>query len=170
MAGDGDTARFHVAFNILPVEVCHVDHYPYTNQNPADELSQLNQAIARGLDTDKDIVAFRASCMGARNAIDADNGSFWRNRFREKFALRSGRTSKDLRKTYQDRVEWLKRGTGYDFHWGHNKKEQDVVRILQDIIVGTCKLHFKFSKTVVDHAQNHSKANSTWTAGLGLGA
>lgn len=30
MDGDGDTARFDVAFNILPVEVCHVAHCPYT--------------------------------------------------------------------------------------------------------------------------------------------
>lgn len=67
-------------------------------------------------------------------------------------------------------MKWLKRGTGYDFHWGHSKKEQDVVRILRDIIVGMCKLCFTFSKIIADHAQNHSKACATWTAGLGLGA
>ncbi|OAK98834.1 hypothetical protein IQ06DRAFT_327330 [Phaeosphaeriaceae sp. SRC1lsM3a] len=112
---DSDSVRLDVAFNTLPIE--------------------LNQGIARYLESDKDFVAFRATCRGARNAIDADNGSFWRAVFREKFALRQGRTNKDLRRTYQRRMKLLRRGTGYDFYWGHSKREQDVVEVLQDIIV-----------------------------------
>ncbi|KAH7414389.1 hypothetical protein DE146DRAFT_763127 [Phaeosphaeria sp. MPI-PUGE-AT-0046c] len=112
---DKDSARFDVAFNILPVE--------------------LNHAIARYLETDKDIVAFRASCRGAKDAIDADNGSFWREKFRRKFALRRGRTNKELKKAYQRRMRWLHRGTGYDFHWGQKRREKDTVEVLREIIV-----------------------------------
>lgn len=111
---------------------------PCFHQIYANGLSQLNQAIARGLDRDKDIVAFRASCRGAKNAIDADNGSFWRDIFREKFALRPGRTNKELRRTYQRRMKWLKRATGLHFHWGYTPKEKEAIAVLREIIVGSC--------------------------------
>lgn len=132
---DSDSVRLDVAFNTLPIEACHTT-LSYLRPARTNNLQQLNQGIARYLESDKDFVAFRATCRGARNAIDADNGSFWRAVFREKFALRQGRTNKDLRRTYQRRMKLLRRGTGYDFYWGHSKREQDVVEVLQDIIVG----------------------------------
>lgn len=37
---------------------------------------------------------------------------------------------------YQRRAKMLQRGTSYDFFLGYKKREQDVVEILRDLIVG----------------------------------
>jgi hypothetical protein len=42
---------------------------------------------------DKDIATYRLICRVTNDAIDADRGSFWRTKFREKFALKEGRIS-----------------------------------------------------------------------------
>jgi hypothetical protein len=85
---------------------------------------------------DKDIATYRLICRVTNDAIDADRGSFWRTKFREKFALKEGRSNKELKKQYQRRAKWLRRGTGYDFFRGHKKREMDVVAVLKDLIVG----------------------------------
>ncbi|KAL5120293.1 hypothetical protein ACEQ8H_001851 [Pleosporales sp. CAS-2024a] len=87
---------------------------------------ELNQAIAHQLDNDVDIARFRAICRGTNDAVDADNGSFWRARFRNKYALKDGRSNTLLKKTYQKRAKQLRRGTGYDFFRGHKMLEMDV--------------------------------------------
>lgn len=98
--------------------------------------AQLNKAIAHHLDTDKGIISFRLVCRATNDAIDADHGSFWRHVFRRKYAIKPGTTNKDLRRLYQRRAKTLRRGTGYDFFRGFKKREQDVVEILKDLIVG----------------------------------
>lgn len=97
---------------------------------------QLNKAIAHYLNTDKDIVSFRLICRRTNDAIDADHGSFWRHRFREKYAFKEGTSNKELRRAYQRRSKMLRRGTGYDFFRGYKKRERDVVEVLRDLIVG----------------------------------
>jgi hypothetical protein len=37
---------------------------------------------------------------------------------------------------YQRRARMLRRGVGYDFSRGYKKREQDVVEVLKDLIVG----------------------------------
>jgi hypothetical protein len=73
------------------------------------------------------------------DAIDADQGSFWRVKFREKYALalRDSKTNQILKTKYQCRATLLRRGTGYNFFWGHKKRESDVVAVLRDLILGT---------------------------------
>ncbi|KAJ8109151.1 hypothetical protein OPT61_g7670 [Boeremia exigua] len=110
-----DTRSTSTAFNSLPIE--------------------LNKAIAHHLDTDKDIISFRLVCRGTNDAIDADHGSFWRHRFREKYAIKEGPSNKELRRAYQRRSKMLRRGTGYDFFRGYKKREQDVIDVLRDLIV-----------------------------------
>ncbi|KAF2995871.1 hypothetical protein E8E13_004081 [Curvularia kusanoi] len=110
-----DPPSTQTAFNTLPIE--------------------LNKAIAHCLDTDKDIISFRLVCRATNDAIDADRGSFWRLRFRERYAYKSGLVNKDLRRAYQRRSKMLRRGTGYDFFHGYRKREQDVIEVLRDLIV-----------------------------------
>jgi hypothetical protein len=38
---------------------------------------------------------------------------------------------------YQRRAKMLRRGTGYDYFRGYKKREQDVIEVLRDLIVGT---------------------------------
>ena len=97
---------------------------------------QLNQAIARELENDKDIAAYRLICRSTNDAIDADKGSFWRAKFREKFALREGVPNQQLKTLYQTRTKWLRRGTGYDLFFGTRQRERDVARVLRELIVG----------------------------------
>ena len=79
-------------------------------------------------------------CRGTNDAIDADHGSFWRHAFRQKYAFKEGPSNKELRRTYQRRAKMLRRGTGYDFFRGYKKREQDVIEVLRDLIVGECSL------------------------------
>jgi hypothetical protein len=102
----------------------------------ADNCQQLNQAIARQLETDKDIAIYRSLCRSTWDAVDADNGSFWRARFREKYALRNGRSNAELMDAYQRRRKQLRHGSGYDFFRGHARREVDVVEVLKELIVG----------------------------------
>jgi hypothetical protein len=102
----------------------------------SDKLRQLNQAIAHELNTDKDIAAYRLICRGTNDAIDADRGSFWRTKFRAKFAFKEGLSNKELKRLYQRRTKQLRRGTGYDFFWGYRKREMDVVAVLKELIIG----------------------------------
>ncbi|KAF2832993.1 hypothetical protein CC86DRAFT_338057 [Ophiobolus disseminans] len=104
-----------VAFNSLPIE--------------------LNQAIAREIENDKDLATYRLICRGTNDAVDADNLSFWRTKFREKFALKEGVANQELKQLYQNRTKQLARGTGYSFHRGHRLREKDVVKVLRELIV-----------------------------------
>jgi hypothetical protein len=104
----------------------------------SDKSRQLNQLVAREINTDKDIASFRAICRNTRDAIDADMGSFWRAKFREKFALRAGTSNMELQTTYQRRMKQLRRGTGYGFFRGHRQREIDVVGVLRELVLGKC--------------------------------
>ncbi|KAF2030143.1 hypothetical protein EK21DRAFT_66353 [Setomelanomma holmii] len=95
---------------------------------------ELNQAIARYLESDKDLANFRLICRKTNDAVDGDWGSFWRARFREKFAFQDGPSNKELKKSYQRRTKQLRRGTGCDFFRGHKSREQDVLRVLLELI------------------------------------
>ncbi|KAF2131437.1 hypothetical protein P153DRAFT_421501 [Dothidotthia symphoricarpi CBS 119687] len=103
------------AFNTLPIE--------------------LNKVIAHELDTDKDIATFRLICRSTNDAIDADKYSFWRARFREKYAAKEGMSNKEMKRTYQLRCKQLRRGIVYDFFRGHKKREVDVLEVLKDLIL-----------------------------------
>jgi hypothetical protein len=76
------------------------------------------------------------TCRGTLDAVDADGGSFWRARFREKFAFAEGCQNDELRRAYQSRMQQLRRGTGYPFFRGHNMREKDVAGVLKELIVG----------------------------------
>jgi hypothetical protein len=117
---DYDGPSTTTAFNILPIE--------------------LNKAIAHNLDSDADIARFSAICMATNNAIDADNLSFWRTRFRERFVLMAGTKNKDLKNKYIRRAKYLRWGTGLQFIRGHTGIERKVTAILTDLIVGECAI------------------------------
>jgi hypothetical protein len=40
-------------------------------------------------------------------------------------------------------MKQLRRGTGYEFFRGHKKREQDVVAVLKDLIVGKFLISFR---------------------------
>ncbi|CBX92578.1 hypothetical protein LEMA_P052840.1 [Plenodomus lingam JN3] len=107
------------AFNSLPIE--------------------LNKAIAHGLESDKDIATYRLVCQATNNAIDADNKSFWRARFRRSFVLQADKTNGELQKLYQRRSKLLRRGRGYTFFFGNDAHEQKVTEVLRDLIVDSFK-------------------------------
>jgi hypothetical protein len=65
-------------------------------------------------------------------------GSFWRAKFREKFALCAGTSNMELQTTYQRRMKQLRRGTGYSFFRGNRQREIDVVNVLRELIIGKC--------------------------------
>jgi hypothetical protein len=90
------------------------------------------------LDNDADIANFNAICKATSFAIDGDNLSFWRARFREKFALMAGTKNKDLKSKYKRRAKYLRRGTGMQFIRGHTGTEKRVVAVLVDLIIGKC--------------------------------
>ncbi|KAF2632261.1 hypothetical protein BU25DRAFT_331547 [Macroventuria anomochaeta] len=132
-----DAHSTHTAFNSLPIE--------------------LNKAIAHHLDTDNDIISFRLVCRGTNDAIDADHGSFWRYRFREKYASKEGPTNKELRRAYQRRSKMLRRGTGYDFFRGYKKREQDVIEVLRDLIVESFQGTVDFDEYGRPHCKNQDR-------------
>jgi hypothetical protein len=106
------------AFNTLPIE--------------------LNKAIAHYLDADKDIATYRRISRATNNAIDADRLSFWRAKFREKYAFKEGVSNERLQRVYQRRSRLLRRGIKLDFFRGHVKREREVLMMLKDMIIGTC--------------------------------
>ncbi|KAI8936507.1 hypothetical protein NX059_006912 [Plenodomus lindquistii] len=107
------------AFNSLPIE--------------------LNKAIAHELVTDKDIATYRLICRATNHAVDADNRSFWRTRFRERFVLPEGKSNSELRDLYQRRTKLLRIGRSYDYFFGYEKPQQAVLVMLRDLIVDSVK-------------------------------
>lgn len=106
------------AFNTLPIE--------------------LNKAIVHNFDSDKDIATYRLICQATNNAVDADNLSFWRIKFREKYAFKEGIANDRLQRIYQRRSKLLRHGKKLDFFRGHKKREKEVLIMLKDMIVGVC--------------------------------
>ncbi|KAF1943214.1 hypothetical protein EJ02DRAFT_343604 [Clathrospora elynae] len=104
------------AFNSLPIE--------------------LNKAIVHELDADKDIATYRLICRATNDAIDADKLSFWRAKYREKYAFKEGVPNNQLQRKYQRRSRLLRRGVRYDFFRGHKKHELAAIEILRELIVG----------------------------------
>ncbi|KAF2189704.1 hypothetical protein K469DRAFT_561995 [Zopfia rhizophila CBS 207.26] len=111
-----DSPSSTTAFNKLPIE--------------------LNKEIAQYLDSDRDICNYRLICRRTNDAVDGDNFSFWRIRFRETFAMkeRSGVQNNILKKQYEDRKMCLRLGTGVKFHCGNEKSERKVMQVLKDLI------------------------------------
>lgn len=62
--------------------------------------------------------------------------SFWRAKFRERYALKEEVPNARLQRLYQRRSKHLRRGTGYDFFRGNKRRETDVAEVLRDLIVG----------------------------------
>ncbi|KAF2472211.1 uncharacterized protein BDR25DRAFT_367005 [Lindgomyces ingoldianus] len=112
---DLQTPSSTAAFNKLPIE--------------------LNKQIVHYLDTDRDICSFRLICKNTNHAVDGDNLSFWRSRFRDAFAMKPGSSNNVLKKQYQRRKRYLRLGAGVDFYRGWTKQEQKVLRVLRDLIV-----------------------------------
>ncbi|CAO2650395.1 Nn.00g016870.m01.CDS01 [Neocucurbitaria sp. VM-36] len=125
------------AFNILPIE--------------------LNKAIAHELDTDRDIATYRLICRVTNDAIDADDKSFWRVKYRENYALKEGLSNARLARTYQNRAKQLRRGIGYDFFRGHKKREVDVVEVLRDLIVESFQGSFELDEYSRPRCKNQTR-------------
>jgi hypothetical protein len=82
-----------------------------------------------------------------------------------------GKTNRELRKLYQTRKKQLRRGTGYDFFWGHKVREQDVVEVLRQLIVGKyCTTLIMLFRISADGEQSLSRdqTNSMSTVSLVL--
>ncbi|KAF2638019.1 hypothetical protein P280DRAFT_405709 [Massarina eburnea CBS 473.64] len=103
------------AFNKLPIE--------------------LNKAIAHLLPTDCDIARYRHICRATNDAVDGDNLSFWRAVLRRKFALLAGKSNRELKRQYQRRTKYLRRGSGIDFRFGNSTLEKKVLGVLKDLII-----------------------------------
>ncbi|KAI4707779.1 hypothetical protein J4E89_007407 [Alternaria sp. Ai002NY15] len=103
------------AFNSLPIE--------------------LNKAIAHELHDDKDIAAYKATCRATNDAIDADNLSFWRAKYREKYDFKAGPSNLNLRRVYQRRSRLFKYGLRYKFHYGTHQGERQVINMIKDMII-----------------------------------
>jgi hypothetical protein len=109
---------------------------------------------------------YRSICRSTLDAVDADNASFWRAKFREQFALPKGANNKALKRSYQRRAKLLRRGTGYDFFRGHKGRETDVVSMLKELIVGTIHRSYSICASA-DGLQSPflARLNSTSTVG-----
>ena len=103
----------------------------YTNYS-----TKLNKTIAHYLGTDEDIKTYRLICQATNDAIDADNHSFWRAKFSEKYDTKAGVSNIALAKLYQVRAVLLQQGLEYDFFRGHKKGEKAVVKMLRDLVIG----------------------------------
>ncbi|KAF2745527.1 hypothetical protein M011DRAFT_138892 [Sporormia fimetaria CBS 119925] len=101
---------------------------------------ELIWAIAGRLETDKDLCAFRAVCWTTRNAIDDGSCSFWRSKFHVKYAMDNDATkpfyNAVLKKEYQHRAKWLKRGLALSFKdQGHSSRELKTLAVLRTLII-----------------------------------
>ncbi|KAH7385622.1 hypothetical protein BKA66DRAFT_528087 [Pyrenochaeta sp. MPI-SDFR-AT-0127] len=124
------------AFNSLPIE--------------------LNKAIAHEFESDKDIISYRLVCRATNDAIDADNCSFWRAKFREKYAFKEDSSNTTLARHYQNRARQLRRGLAYDFFRGHKRREKDVVKVLRDLIVESFQGPSETDEYGRPHCKNHA--------------
>lgn len=99
----------------------------------------MNWAIASYLGSDKDICAFRLICRQTRDAIEGNNLSFWRMKFREKYAHadKAKTSNADLKAKYQERSKRLRRGVSEGFrNQGHGKSEQKLLNVIRSLILG----------------------------------
>lgn len=100
---------------------------------------QLNWNIAHYLDADKDVCNFRLVCRSTRDAIDGDNGSFWRTKFRSKYsyAVEGAGSNAELRDEYQMRAKYLRGGLTEKFAYlGWDAPEKKILEVLKSLIVG----------------------------------
>lgn len=99
---------------------------------------ELNWHIAHYLVEDKDIANLRLVCRSTRDAIDGDMGSFWRTKFRSKYAYavdKAGNNT-ELREEYQKRAKYLRRGLTEKFsNLGWDKSEKKILEVLRLLIV-----------------------------------
>lgn len=92
--------------------------------------------IAHHLPADMDVANFRGICKNANHAIDGDNFSFWRFRFRQKFAIVVGTTNAQLMEKYKRRTKYLRRGASIPFIRGHTTLEAKMLKVVRDLIIG----------------------------------
>jgi hypothetical protein len=92
--------------------------------------------VANYLDADRDIASFSRTCRATRGAVHGDGLSYWRVKFREKYAYKKATSNKTLKRKYQSRQQVLREGTGVYFLHGHSEGEQKVVAVLKDLING----------------------------------
>ncbi|KAF2654384.1 hypothetical protein K491DRAFT_768939 [Lophiostoma macrostomum CBS 122681] len=104
------------AFNKLPIE--------------------LNKEIAHYLESDEDICNFRLICQATHDAIDGDNGSFWRAIYRETYAYVAASSNDFLKKDYQCRRKYLNWGVihGFSKH-GNDRVEVKVIQVIKSLIL-----------------------------------
>lgn len=112
----------------------------------------MNKEIAQYLMQDQDIANFRLICRATHDAIDGDNESFWRKKFRDNYAYKDGETNQQLKMKYQKRAKHLNRGISMDWKYkGHKNYEIKVLDILIDLIVGEYLLPLNFTPPFIDH-------------------
>ncbi|KAF2260824.1 hypothetical protein CC78DRAFT_384489 [Lojkania enalia] len=95
---------------------------------------EVNRMIPLFLN-DRDICQFRLICRTTNAAINGDELSFWRLRFRDIFAYNERLSNEQLKEKYQTRQKVLLRGTSVNFHHGYSSDEQTVLKILRNLIV-----------------------------------
>lgn len=103
----------------------------------SDHGEQMNQRIVYYLTDHKDIANFSLICTATRDAINGDNYSAWRTKFREEFAMLPGKTNYQLRRRYQYRWGWMHRFIDgkIPFLRGTTKAEKAILSVLQELIV-----------------------------------
>lgn len=88
------------------------------------------------LEDDKDISNYASICTVTRNAIEGDNLSFWRVKWRQRFALLEDRTNRELRRIFKRRAKYLRRGMVLVWNRGRTPRELSVIGVLKELIVG----------------------------------
>ena len=97
----------------------------------------MNQRIVYYLTDHKDIANFSLICTATRDAINGDNYSVWRLKFREEFAMLPEKSNSQLRRRYQCRWGWIHRfiSRKVPFVHGTTKAEKAILNILRELIV-----------------------------------
>ena len=93
--------------------------------------------IVRNLHDHKDIANFSLICKETNNAVEGDNFSFWRAKFREDFVMLDGKSNEQLRRRYKYRWAWINKAAkqGFAFRHGNTSAEKAILKVLKDLIV-----------------------------------
>ncbi|KAH0303032.1 hypothetical protein KCU71_g10815, partial [Aureobasidium melanogenum] len=124
----------------------------------AFEILPIRQSIAGYLD-DKSIASYRLICRSTKNALDEDEGSFWRTQFLETYDP-SKQTPTGTRFVvngwFKEQYQCRKRieRQRFDFQTGNSQKEMECLSLLKDLINESFNTNPRKSKQATIHSLN----------------
>lgn len=109
--------------------------HTYSHNHFNDLPIEILQHIAAQIEGDNDLGKYRFVCKATKESVDADNLSFWRRRFHERFEKSAVITNNaEFKRVYQRRRFWLKNGA--IFKTGDTRKEKECLEVLRELVVG----------------------------------